>query len=75
MEILHIIEYPDGSVHRTLTVAFVVVPRPGQTPRASEESLELRFVSRDDLAALVLWPAATPIRDAYLSFDGTPVVA
>ena len=70
-----IIEYPGGAVHRTLTVAFIVVPRPGSTPRASDESLELRLVSRDDLVVLPLWPAATPIRDAYLAFNGTPVVA
>lgn len=33
-----------------------------------------RFFARDDLAALDLWPAATPIRDAYLAFDGTPLI-
>ena len=66
---------PGGAVHRTVTVAFVVVPRPGSTPRASDESLELRLLSRDDLAQVALWPAAVPIRDAYLAFDGTPVVA
>ena len=94
-----IIEYPDGAVHRTVSVAFVVVPQPGAVPRTSSESLELsldppfcviagrdatpaqnggsrlRVFARDDLAALPLWPAATPIRDAYLAFDGTPVVA
>ena len=69
-----IIEYPDGAVHRTVSVAFVVVPQPSAVPRTSDESLELIF-ARDDLAALPLWPAATPIRDAYLAFDGTPVVA
>lgn len=70
-----IIEYPDGAVHRTLSVAFIVVPQPGAAPRTSDESLELRFFARDDLAALDLWPAATPIRDAYLAYDGTPVIA
>ena len=44
-----IIEYPDGSVHRTVSMAFVVVPQPGAAPRTSDESLELRFFARDDL--------------------------
>jgi hypothetical protein len=63
------------SYYRTVSVAFVVVPQPGAVLRTSDESLELRFFARDDLAALDLWPAATPIRDAYLAFDGAPVVA
>ena len=70
-----IIEYPGGATHRTMTVAFIVVPQPGAAPRPSDESLELRLFARDELAMLHLWPAATPIRDAYLAFDGTPVVA
>ncbi len=71
------IEYPDGAVHRTVSVGFVVAPQPGAVPRTSDESLEpsLRLFARDDLAALPLWPAATPIRDASLALDGTPVVA
>ena len=65
------------ALHREVheSVAFVVVPQPGAAPRTSDESLELRLVARDDLAALPLWPAATPVRDAYLAFDGTPVIA
>ena len=70
-----IIEYPDGAIHRALSVAFGVVPQPGAVPRTSAESLELRLVARDNLAALPLWPAATPVRDAYLAFDGSPVIA
>jgi 8-oxo-dGTP pyrophosphatase MutT (NUDIX family) len=70
-----IIEYPDGSVHRAVSMAFVVVPQRDAAPRPSHESLELRFFARDDLATLPLWPAATPVRDAYLAFDGTPVIA
>jgi hypothetical protein len=62
-------------VYRVISLAFVVTPRPGIRPRASEESLELRIVSRDELRDLTLWPAHRPIRDAYLDFDGTVVVA
>jgi hypothetical protein len=50
-------------------------PTPNRPRLASDESVELRLLSRDDLAVFPLWPAATPIRDAYLTFDGTPVVA
>jgi len=70
-----LISYPDGSVVRVLTLAFVVTPRPGDRTRASDESLELRVVSRDELGAMEIWPAQRPIRDAYLAFDGDVVVA
>lgn len=68
-----IVEYADGTVQRVLTVAFVVVPRPGAAPTRSDESLELRLVARDKLGALPLWPAATPIRDAFLAAAGVVV--
>ncbi|MDQ3381013.1 MAG: NUDIX domain-containing protein [Actinomycetota bacterium] len=70
-----IVAYRDGAVHRTLSLAFVVVPRPGTKPRISEESLELLVVSTDRLRELPFWPAHRPIRDAYLAFDGNVVVA
>ena len=70
-----LIGYRDGSIYPLLTVAFAVQPAPGSEPRISNESLELRIVSRDDLRDLPLTPAHRPIRDAYLSFDGTPLVA
>jgi hypothetical protein len=56
-------------------LAFAVTPKPGAAPRLSDESLELRVVSREELAALDLAPAHRPIRDAYLGFDGAVVVA
>lgn len=68
-----IIGCPDGTAQRLLTVAFVVVPEPGVAPRASDESLELRLVARDELSALPLWPAAMPIRDAFLAAAGVVV--
>ncbi|MGL6278518.1 MAG: NUDIX hydrolase [Gaiella sp.] len=70
-----LIGYDDGTVQRILTFAFVVTPRDGTTPRASAESRELAVVPRGALAALPLWPAASPVLDAYLADDGTVVVA
>jgi 8-oxo-dGTP pyrophosphatase MutT (NUDIX family) len=70
-----IVSYADGSVHRVLSLAFIVTPEPGPRPRASEESLELQIVSREELRDLPFWPAHRPIRDAYLGFDGNVVVA
>ena len=69
-----IVAYPDGLVNRVLSLAFVVTPRPGKTPRASAESLELSVVSTDRLRGLPFWPVHRPIRDAYLTFAGTVVV-
>ena len=69
-----IVAYADGAVQRVLSLAFVVTPMPGTRPRASEESLELRIVSRAELRDLPIWPAHRPIRDAYLAFDGKVVV-
>ena len=70
-----IVSYADGAVHRVLSLAFIVTPEPGTQPHASEKSLELRIVSRAELRDLPFWPAHRPIRDAYLEFDGTVVVA
>lgn len=69
-----IVAYPDGSVYRVLSLAFVVTPRQGKKPRASDESLELSVVSSEQLRELSFWPARRPIRDTYLSFDGNVVV-
>lgn len=62
-----IIEYPDGTVCRLLSIVFRARPEPPAEPRASEESLELRFVGLDELADLDVWPAVRPIRDAFLA--------
>jgi len=70
-----VVSYADGAAMRLLSVAFVVVPRPGRAPRVSDESLSFRVVARDELRSLAIWPAHRPILDAYLAFDGTPVVA
>jgi 8-oxo-dGTP pyrophosphatase MutT (NUDIX family) len=67
-----IIEYPDGSINRVLSVAFVVASE-SRDVTVSDESLELRFVDRAALASAELWPAATPVRDAYLAGQGVVV--
>ena len=70
-----LIGYADGSVWPVLSFVFVVTPKPGRRPELSDESLELRVVTRDELRDLPLTPVHRQIRDAYLAFDGTPVVA
>jgi ADP-ribose pyrophosphatase YjhB (NUDIX family) len=62
-----IVEYSDGTVCRILSVAFRVAPRGDDEPVPSSESAGMAFVSRDELAALRLWPAHVPIRDALLA--------
>lgn len=70
-----IVAYPDGNVHRLTSIAFRVVPAGTDAPRLSEESVEMRFVSRADLAALPFWPVHRPIRDALVDGLPTPIVA
>jgi 8-oxo-dGTP pyrophosphatase MutT (NUDIX family) len=69
-----IIAYPDGNVCRVLTIAFRVTLEPGREPILSEESLEFRFVSLEELADLDLWAVQRPIRDAFLASQGDVVV-
>jgi 8-oxo-dGTP pyrophosphatase MutT (NUDIX family) len=68
-----IIEYPDGTICRLLSVVFRARAEAGE-PRPSAESLELRFIGTDELARLDVWPAARPVRDAYLAGRGDVVV-
>ena len=58
-----------------LSLAFVVIPKPGYRLEISDESLELRVVTRDELRDVELTPVHREIRDAYLAFDGNPVLA
>ena len=67
--------YSDGSVWPVLSFAFVVIPKAGARPEISHESFELRVVAREELRDLPLTPVHRQIRDVYLAFDGTPVVA
>jgi len=70
-----IISYPDGNVCRLFSVAFRVAPEMGSEPIPSAESLELRFVTLEELRQLDFWPVARPIRDAFLAGGREIVVA
>jgi len=68
-----IVAYPDGNVVRLLSVVFTARVADGD-PRVSGESLQLRFVSADELRALDIGPSQMPLIDAYLSNRARPVV-
>jgi 8-oxo-dGTP pyrophosphatase MutT (NUDIX family) len=70
-----IVAYLDGTVCRVTSIVFRVTPAGSHEPIPSEESAEMRFVSRADLARLAFWPAHRPIRDALLADPESPVVA
>lgn len=70
-----IVAYPDGNVHRLTSIVFRVGPVGVEEPRLSEESVEMRFVSRSELGALSFWPVHRPVRDALLANLPPPVVA
>lgn len=70
-----IVAYPDGNVHRLTSIAFRVVPAGAGSPRLSDESVEMRFVSRAELGTLPFWPAHRPVRDALLAGLPAPVLA
>ena len=67
--------YPDGNVCQVLSIVFLVAPVEGDEPVASDESLELRWVSRGELGRFELWPVHRPIRDAFLAEPSEIVVA
>lgn len=69
-----IVEYPDGTICRVVSIAFRVIPRGEAEPALSDESAGMQFVSREDLERLPFWPAQRPIRDALLSHSHAPVV-
>ena len=62
-----IIAYPDGNICRHASVVFRVIADEHVEPILSDESLEMRFVTADELAALDFWPVHRPIRDALLA--------
>jgi len=70
-----IVAYPDGTVCRVLSIAFVVTVTPDDEPRTSSESAGMRFVGREELALLPFWSAQLPIRDALLAGESEPVVS
>jgi hypothetical protein len=63
-----------GDSCRVLSIVFRVVPEPGVEPVRSSESLELRYVARDELAQLDFWASTRPIRDAFLADPNEIVV-
>ncbi len=70
-----IVAYPDGNVRGVTSIAFRVIPVGHGDPVLSDESVEMRFVPRDELESLPFWPAQRPIRDALLADTGEVVVA
>ena len=69
-----IISYPDGNVCRLFSVVFRVTPEVDAEPISSDESLEMRFVTFEEIAELDFWPVARPIRDALLAGPSEIVV-
>lgn len=69
-----IIQYPDGTICRVLTIVFRAVPDAEAEPVQGPDALELRFVPRDEVARLDLWPVMEAVRDAYLADPGELVV-
>jgi ADP-ribose pyrophosphatase YjhB (NUDIX family) len=62
-----IVRYPDGNVVRLLTFAYTAAVEDLGALRRSEESLEVRFVERGELAGLDVIETARPILDRFLS--------
>ncbi|MGW3602378.1 MULTISPECIES: NUDIX hydrolase [unclassified Micromonospora] len=52
----HVIEYSDGEVRQQFSLCFSAVPVSG-TPTPSDESHDVRWVARDELAALDIHPS------------------
>ncbi len=65
--------YDDGNVYRVLAIAFRVDVSDGPAI-TSAESVELRFVSREDLEELDLMPAHRPLVERYLARPASVVV-
>jgi ADP-ribose pyrophosphatase YjhB (NUDIX family) len=61
-----IVSYPDGNTYRIITFAFRAGVEDYAPLRRSEESLELRFVPRGELADLDVIETTRPIVDRYL---------
>lgn len=65
-----IVRYPDGNVVRLVTFVYEAEIEDFGTLRRSEESEELRFFRREELAGLDVIETARPILEAYLSAGG-----
>ena len=67
-----IVRYPDGNVVRLLTFAYEVRVEDFGALRRSEESEELRFFRREELASLDVIETARPIIEGFVSRDVPP---
>jgi hypothetical protein len=61
-----VVRYPDGNVVRLLTFVYRVEVEDFGMLRRSDESEELRFFGREELAGLDVIETSRPILDAYL---------
>jgi len=61
-----IIEYPDGNIIRSITVAFRAEIDPNQEMQISDESLELRYFSKAELRTLDIVETHRHIVDRWL---------
>lgn len=61
-----IIEYPDGNIILSITVAFRAEVDPEQEMQISDESLELRYFSREELKTLDIVETHRHIVDRWL---------
>ncbi len=61
-----VVRYPDGNVVRLMTFVYRAEVEDFGTLRCSDESEELRFFGREELAGLDVIETSGPILDAYL---------
>jgi 8-oxo-dGTP pyrophosphatase MutT (NUDIX family) len=63
-------QYPDGKVVRVVALVYRAEVEDFSALRCSEESLELRFFTREELKALDVIETSRPVIDRYLAGDG-----
>jgi ADP-ribose pyrophosphatase YjhB (NUDIX family) len=68
------IEYPDGNVIRSLTVAYVVEVEEIRSLQRSDESMKVEFVEKSDLPRLDVVETHRHILESYLAWDRKTVV-
>jgi ADP-ribose pyrophosphatase YjhB (NUDIX family) len=68
------IEYPDGNVIRSLTVAYVVEVEDTRRLQRSDESVKVEFVDKKDLPGLDVVETHRHILDSYIAWDRKTVV-
>jgi 8-oxo-dGTP pyrophosphatase MutT (NUDIX family) len=58
--------FPNGDQAAIVSVVYLAAPAPGQAPMCGDESLELRYFSREALQGLPLSPPDKPIIRRFL---------